>query len=58
MWEYHSRERSNVKKFREDAEKEKQEGMQGHWQRESRAKEYLEQVTCCEDTDCTARMMK
>ena len=58
MWEYHSRERSKVTKFREDAEKEKQEGIQGHWQRESRAKDYLEKVTCCEDTDCTARMMK
>ena len=47
-----------VKKFREDAEKEKQEGIQGQWQRESPAKEYLEQVKCCNDTDCTPRMMK
>ena len=33
--------------------KEKQEGVQGQWQRESPAKEYKEQVKCCEDTDCT-----
>ena len=40
-------ERLETKKFREDAEKEKQEGVQGQWQRESPAKEYLEQVKCC-----------
>ena len=38
--------------------KKKQEGIQGQWQRESQAKEYLEQVKCCKDTDCTPRMMK
>ena len=32
--------------------------MQGQWQRESLAKEHLEQVKCCKDTDCTPRMMK
>ena len=32
--------------------------MQGQWQHESPAKEYLEQVKCCEGTDCTPRMMK
>ena len=58
MWEYCSCERSKVKKFRDDAEKEKQEGIQGQWQRESPAKEYLEQVKCCKDSDCTPRMMK
>ena len=51
-------ERLEAKKFREDAEKEKQEGIQGQWQRESPAIEYLEQVKCCKDTDCTPRMMK
>ena len=39
------------------AEKEKQEGIQGQWQRESLAEEYMEQVKCCKDTDCTRRMM-
>ena len=38
MWEYLSCERSKVKKFREDAEKEKQEGIQGQWQSESAGK--------------------
>ena len=32
---------------------EKQEEIQGQWQRGSLAKEYLEQVKCCKDTDCT-----
>ena len=41
-----------------EAEKEKQEGVQGQWQQESPAKEYLEHVKCCKDTDCTPRMMK
>ena len=28
------------------------------WQRGSLAKEYLEEVKCCKDTDCAPRMMK
>ena len=40
------------------AEKEERAGMQGQWQRESPAKEYLKQVKCCKDTDCTSRMMR
>ena len=44
--------------FREDAEKERQAGIQGQWQHESPAREYLEQVKCCSDIDCTHRMMK
>ena len=32
--------------------------IQGQWQRGSLAKEYLEEVKCCKDTDCTPRMMK
>ena len=32
--------------------------MQGQWQLESLARKYLEQVKCCNDTDCTHRMMK
>ena len=58
IWEYHSCVRSKAKKFREDAEKEKLEGIQGQWQRESPAMAYLEQVKCCKDIDCTPRMMK
>ena len=53
MWEHFSCERSKAKKFREDAEKEKQAGIQDQWQRESPSKEYLEQVMYCKDTDCT-----
>ena len=51
-------ERDRVKRFREQAEEEKQAGIQGQWQLESTAKEYLEQVECCDDSDCTDRVMK
>ena len=37
--------------FLKDAEKEKQEGIQGQWQQESLAKEFLEQVERSADTD-------
>ena len=58
MWEYISHERIRVTKLREDAEKERQAGIQGQWQHESPARVYLEQVKYCNDTDCTPRMMK
>ena len=35
------------------AEEEKQTRIQGQWQLESPAKEFLEQVESCDDTDCT-----
>ena len=41
------------KRFRQQAEEEKQAGIQGQWQLESPAKEYLEQVKCRDDTYCT-----
>ena len=44
MWEYFLQERNRVKRFREQAEKEKQAGIQGQWQLEPPAREYLEQV--------------
>ena len=58
MWEHCSCERSKAKKFRQLADEEKQAGIQGQWQRESPAREYLEQVKCCHDTDCNETMMK
>ena len=36
--------RATVKRFREEAEEERQAGIQGQWQLESPAREYLEQV--------------
>ena len=48
----------NAKTFMKDAEKEKQEGIQGQWQRESLAKEYLEQVKSGADTDYIPQIMK
>ena len=58
MWEYFLQERNRVKRFREPADEEKQAGIQGQRQHESPAREHLEQVQCCHDTDCTERMMK
>ena len=58
MWEYFLQERSRVNRFRELADEEKQAGIQGQWQQESPAREYLEQVKCCHDTDCNEPMMK
>ena len=40
------------------SKKEKQQGIQGQWQRASPVREYLEQVKSCNDTDCTPRTMK
>ena len=57
-WEYFLQERSRVKRFRELADEEKQAGIQGQWQQESPAREHLEQVECCHDTDCNEPMMK
>ena len=51
-------ERSRVKRFRELADEEEHAGIQGQWQQESPAREYLEQVKCCHDTDCNESMMK
>ena len=51
-------ERARVKRFREEAEEERQAGIQGQWQLESPAREYLEQVNCSNDTGCTHSMMK
>ena len=38
--------------------KKNRQGIQGQWEPEFPTREYLEQVKCCHDTDCTERMMK
>ena len=58
MLAYFSSERLKAKRFMNEAEKEKQEETQSQRRRESPAKEYLEQVKCCKDSDCTPSMMK
>ena len=55
---YFSLERATAKQFLKDAEKEKWEGIQGEWQQESPAKEYLDQVKSSADTDHTPKMMR
>ena len=58
MWEHFSCERLKAKKFRQLTDEEKQAGIQGQWQQESPAREYLEQVKRCHDTGCNEPMMK
>ena len=41
---FSKKEAERAKRFRELAEEEKQAGIQGQWQQESSAREYLEQV--------------
>ena len=48
---YFSLERATATQFLKDAEKEKWEGIQGEWQQESPAKEYLDQVKSSADAD-------
>ena len=50
--------KSESEEISKDAEKEKQEGIQGQWQQESPAKEFLEQVKSGADTDCVPKMMR
>ena len=42
-----AKESARVKRFREEAEEERQAGFQGQWQLESPAREYSEQVKFC-----------
>ena len=58
MREYFCQERDRVKRFREQAEEERQAGIRGQWQLESPARGSLEQVKSCSVADCTHRMMK
>ena len=50
--------KSKSKKVSRGCRKRRQAGIQGWWQHESPAREYLVQVKCCNDTDCTPRIMK
>ena len=47
--------KEKAKRFREQAEEEKQAGTRGQWQLESPATEYLEQVKSCSDTGLYAK---
>ena len=53
-----ARKGKSKKTFRKEAEEDRQAGIQGQWQLEWPAREYLEQAKCCSDTYCTHRMMK
>ena len=47
-----------AKKILEYAARERQEGIQGHWQQESPSREVLEQVRGNVDMECSAQMMR
>ena len=58
MWEIFSPRTKQSKEVSRAGSREKQAGIQDQWQMESTARENLEQVKCCHDTDCTKSMMK
>ena len=58
MWEHFALERAQAKKIREDAARERQEGIQGQWQHESLFREMLEQVRANEDVGCSSEIMR
>ena len=51
MWEYFSQKR-------DDAAREKQEGIQGQWQQESPFREIMEQARRDEDTESSSEIMR
>ena len=58
MWEYFIFKRVEAKKIRDDAAREKQEGIQGQCQQESPFREILEQAGRNEDTGCSSEIMR
>ena len=57
MWEYLTLRRAEEKRIRDDAAREKQEGTNGQWQRESQFKEILEHARRNEDMECSSEIM-
>ena len=55
MWEYFTLKRAEAKRIRDDAAREKQEGIQGQWQQESPFREILEQAGRNEDMDAAQK---
>ena len=58
MWEYFIRKRVEAKKIRDDAAREKQEGIQGQWQQESPFRDILEHARSNEDMVCSSEIMR
>ena len=58
VWQYSTLKRSEVKKILDDASRERQEGIQGQWQKESPCREVLEQVRGNADVGCASQMMR
>ena len=58
MWEYFTLLRTEAKRIRDDAAREKQEGIQGQWQQESPFREILEHARRDEDMGCSSESMR
>ena len=54
-WEKDQYIQGESEEVQKEAEKEKQEGIQGQWQHDSLAKDHLEQVKCCKNTGVCLR---
>ena len=58
MWEYFTLKRAEAKRIRDDAAREKQEGVQSQWQQESPFREILEQARRNEDVGCSSEVVR
>ena len=58
MWEYFTFQRAEGKRIRDEAAREKQEGIQGQWQQESPFREILEKARRHEDMGCSSEIMR
>ena len=58
MWEYFTLKRAETKRIRDDAARERQEGIQGQRQQESPFREILEHVRRNEDMGCSSEVMR
>ena len=57
-WSISLLKRAEAKRIRDDAAREKQEGIQGQWQRESPVRKILEHARRNEDVGCRAEIMR
>ena len=58
MWEYVTLRRAEAKRIRDDAAREKQEGIQGQWQQESPFREVLEQARRNKYMGCSSEVIR
>ena len=58
VWEYFTLNRAEAKRIRDDAAREKQEGISGQWQQEYSSREILEDARRNEDMVCSSEILR